>query len=194
MAKPVSILAFAGSTRTDSLNKKLVRLAAKGAEAAGAAVTVIDLRDYALPLYDGDLEAASGIPENGLKLKKLFESHDGLLISSPENNSGYSAVLKNALDWVSRQATKEEASMSGFNGKYGALLAASPGALGGLRGLFALRELLQNMGVTILPRMQAVGQAHTVFDEKGELKDPKLAKSVAGMGAGLVELLQKVRA
>src|SRR5271165_4763264 len=101
------ILAFAGSLRKDSFNKKLVQIAVQGARSAGATVTYIDLKDYPLPIYDGDLEAASGIPENGLKLKKLFAEHDGLMIAAPEYNSSISAVLKNTIDWVSRQLPGE---------------------------------------------------------------------------------------
>src|SRR4051812_15650015 len=102
MAYTPRILAFAGSTRSDSLNKKLVRIAADGARAAGAEVTLVDLRELPMPIYDGDLEAAESLPENAMKLRTLMMSHQGLLISSPEYNSSFSAVLKNAIDWVSR--------------------------------------------------------------------------------------------
>src|SRR5438128_1846133 len=101
------ILAFAGSLRNDSYNKKLVQIAAASARRAGAEVTCIDLKDYPLPIYDGDIEAASGIPENGQKLKKLFLEHDGLLIAAPEYNSSISAALKNTIDWVSRPVPGE---------------------------------------------------------------------------------------
>lgn len=181
--KKAKILAFAGSTREGSYNKKLIRIAEQGAEQAGAEVTHIDLRDYPLPLYDGDLEAGQGLPENALKLKKIFESHDGLLIASPEYNSGYSAVLKNAIDWVSRPATKDEPSFKAFNGKVASLMAASPGALGGLRGLYQLREMLQNINVTVLPKMQALNRAHEAFDETGNLKDTAMRDTVMGLGA-----------
>ena len=102
------ILAFAGSTRTESYNKKLVRLAADAARAAGANVTVIDLRDLPLPLFDEDFETAHGLPENAKKLKSLMKEHDGFLISSPEYNSSITAVLKNAIDWASRPETEDE--------------------------------------------------------------------------------------
>src|SRR3989338_2486857 len=96
------ILAFAGSTRTESFNKKLVQIAVRGAKQAGADVAYIDLRDFPLPLFDGDLEAKEGLPANAKKLKALFLDHQGLLISSPEYNSSISGVLKNTIDWVSR--------------------------------------------------------------------------------------------
>src|SRR5919198_2770214 len=101
------ILAFAGSTRTESFNKKLVRVAVAGARAAGAEVTLIDLRDFPMPLYDGDLEAKEGLPANARKVKDLFLAHQGLLLSCPEYNSSITGVLKNTIDWVSRQAPGE---------------------------------------------------------------------------------------
>src|SRR5438046_3669126 len=104
---PARMRAFAGSTRTNSYNKKLGMIAAEGARAAGAEVTLIDLRDFPMPLYDGDLEESSGIPEHGKRLKRLFLDHQGLLISSPEYNSSISGVLKNSFDWVSRSEPGE---------------------------------------------------------------------------------------
>src|SRR4051812_26801189 len=101
------ILAFAGSLRKESLNKKLLRIAASAARAAGAEVTLIDLKDHPLPIFDQDLETAQGMPENGARLKTLFAEHDGLLIASPEYNSSFTAVLKNTIDWVSRPAPGE---------------------------------------------------------------------------------------
>ena len=124
------ILAFAGSLRRESFNKKLVPIAAKAARDAGAEVTLIDLKDFPLPLFDQDLEAEQGMPENGKKLKQLFIDHDGLLIASPEYNSSITAVLKNAIDWVSRPAPGE-ASLVAFRSKVSTLMSASPGALGG---------------------------------------------------------------
>src|SRR5262249_15022647 len=152
------ILAFAGSTRRESFNKKLLQHAAKGAREAGAEVTLLDLKDIPLPLFDQDLEAEHGMPDNGAKLKKLFIDHDGLLIASPEYNSSVTAVLKNALDWVSRPAPGEP-SLVAFRGKVAALLSASPGALGGLRGLVHVRSILGNIGVIVLPEQFAVPRA-----------------------------------
>lgn len=194
MAKKIKILAFAGATRKGSFNKKLIKLAAKGAEAAGAEVTLVDLRDFPMPLYDGDLEAAEGLPEKAREFKKLLVDSDGILIASPEYNSGYSAVLKNAIDWASRVSAEGEPSLLAFTGKYAALLSASPGALGGIRGLYQLRELLQNINVTVMPKMQAIPKAGEAFDENGALKDEKLAKSVHNIGAELVATLQKIYA
>lgn len=193
MEKKVKILAFAGSTRKDSFNKKLVKAAAKAAEDEGAEVTVIDLKDFPMPLYDGDDEAATGLPPKALELKKLMQESDGFLISSPEYNSGYSAVLKNAFDWASRKSEEGEAGLSAFTGKYAGLLSASPGAMGGLRGLYQLREVLQNINVTVMPVMHALGKAHEAFNDDGSLKDEKAAQSVKNVGANLAKTLKKLK-
>lgn len=185
------ILAFAGSTRTDSFNKKLIRVAADAARAAGAEVTLIDLRDFPMPLFDGDLEDKEGLPENARRLKELFRSHDALLISSPEYNSSITAVLKNTIDWVSRTETDDEPALVAYRGKTAALLAASPGALGGLRGLVHLRAILGNIGVIILPDQVAVPKAHEAFDDKGALKEERTAKQVKGVAESLVTFLKK---
>src|SRR5947199_9822957 len=130
----VKVLVFAGSTRKGSFNKKLASIAAEDARAAGAEVTHIDLRDLPIPLYDGDLEATEGIPPNGRKLKDLMLSHDAFLIASPEYNSSITGVLKNAIDWASRQSANEQP-LECFTGQVVGLCSASPGGLGGLAGL-----------------------------------------------------------
>jgi len=187
------ILAFAGSTRRESFNKKLVAIAAQGAREAGTEVTLIDLKDFPLPLFDQDLEAEQGMPENGKKLKKLFIDHDGLLIASPEYNSSFPAVLKNAIDWVSRPAPGEP-SLVAFRGKVATLMSASPGALGGLRGLVHVRSILGNLGVIVLPDQIAVAQAHEAFNPDGTLKDPKRQARIEGLGRTLAEFLAKLKA
>jgi len=193
MAQTPKILAFAGSTRADSYNKKLVRVAMAGAEAAGAEVTFLDLRDLPLPLYDGDLEASEGLPENARRLKELMVAHHGLLIASPEYNSSVTAVLKNAIDWASR-AEEGEAPLAAYTDKVAALVSASPGALGGLRGLVHLRAILGNIGVLVLPEQIAVPRAHEAFGPEGQLVDPKQQASVEKIGAGLARVLAKLRA
>lgn len=190
MNKP-KILAFAGSTRTDSLNKKLARAAAAIAGEAGAEVTFVDLRDLALPLYDGDLEEASGLPEGARKLKALLRASDGFLIASPEYNSSVTAVLKNALDWASRAETDDEPPLAAFRGKAAALLSASPGALGGLRGLVHLRAILGNIGVIVLPDQVAVSKAHEVFNDDGSLKTEARTAPIHNVTKALVTFLTK---
>jgi len=186
------ILAFAGSTRRESFNKKLVAIAAQGAREAGADVTLIDLKDFPLALFDQDLEAEQGMPENGKKLKKLFIDHDGLLIASPEYNSSFPAVLKNAIDWVSRPAPGEP-SLVAFRGKVATLMSASPGALGGLRGLVHVRSILGNLGVIVLPDQIAVAKAHEAFQQDGSLKDPKQQARIEGLGKTLASFIAKLK-
>ena len=188
------IVAFAGSTRTGSFNKKLVALAADAARGAGATVTVIDLRDLALPLFDGDLEDASGLPEGAKKFKTLLRESDGFLIASPEYNSSVTAALKNAIDWASRSASDDEPPLAAFRGKVAALCSASPGALGGLRGLVHLRAILGNIGVVVLPDQVCISAAHEAFDEAGKLKDERKSKQVSALARGLVDFLAKLKA
>ena len=191
MSEPVKILAFAGSTRRDSWNKKLLHIAIQGARAAGAQVTLIDLKDFPLPLYDGDLEATAGVPENALKLKELFKSHQGLLLACPEYNSSITAVLKNTLDWVSRPVP-DEPPLAAFKGKVVTLISASPGALGGLRGLVHVRAILGNIGCIVLPEQQAVSKASTAFNDAGSLKDEAMQKRIEGLGAQLAQFLARL--
>jgi len=165
------ILFLAGSARKESINKKLVKLAAEMAKAAGAEVTVIDLHDYEMPLYNGDLEMAEGMPENAKKLKQVFINHDGFFIASPEYNGSFSALLKNTIDWMSRPDKENEIPLAAYKGKVAALGAVSPGGLGGLRGLVPLRMLLGNIGVTVIPSQIAIGAGFKAFDSEGLLID-----------------------
>jgi len=177
MAAKPKILCFAGSLRRDSLNKKLVKQAAAIAEKLGAEITCIDLKDYPMPFYDGDVEAESGLPENALKIKQLMKSHDAFLIASPEYNSSISGVLKNTIDWASRPE-KDEKPLACFSGKVAALMAASPGPFGGMRGLVILRMLLSNIGVVVVPEQLAIGKANDAFDQEGKLTDEKNSQSL----------------
>jgi chromate reductase, NAD(P)H dehydrogenase (quinone) len=187
------ILAFAGSLRKESWNKKLVKIAIEGAAAAGAEVTYIDLKDYPLPIYDGDLEEGSGLPENALKLKALFLSHDGFLLSLPEYNSSLSGVFKNVIDWVSRPASSSEVYLSPFIDKVVVLMSASPGALGGMRGLVAARTLLGNIFSVVLPKQKSISHADQAFLPDGNLKEPKKQEEVALLGGELTRFIQKIK-
>jgi len=187
------ILAFAGSIRRDSLNKRLVKLAAVKAREAGGEVTLIDLGDFALPLYDGDLEEAEGAPANATKLFELMKQHSAILLSCPEYNSSISGVLKNVIDWLSRPR-QGELPLAAFSGKVAALLSASPGTLGGLRGLFHVRSILQNIGVLVIPNLVSVSQAHKAFADNGELVDEGLAKKVSQLAYELVNVTNKLNA
>lgn len=182
------ILAFGGSLREESYNHKLVSVAARGAEAAGAKVTLIRLGDYPLPVYDGDIEAREGLPDNARKLKQLMKEHDGFLISAPEYNSSVSGALKNAIDWASRREG-DEGPLECFKGKTVVLMSASPGALGGLRGLVHLRAILGNIQALVLPEQKAVPKANEAFDLDGGIEDPALQEAIEGLGARLAEML-----
>lgn len=186
------ILAFAGSLRSASLNRKLLAVAVGGARDAGAEVTPIDLRDFALPLYDGDLEAAHGIPPPARKLKDLFKAHHGLLIACPEYNTSITAVLKNTLDWVSRPDGAESGQVP-YEGKVAGLFSASPGAFGAVRSLESVRGILMSLGCLVVPRRVAVPRAHEAFAEDGTMKDPKQAETVHGVAAEVVRLIARLR-
>jgi len=192
MPDAVRILAFAGSARTGSYNKQLVRLAADAARRAGAEVTLLDLRDHALPLYDGDLEAAQGLPAPAVAFKQQLVAHDGFLIASPEYNTAISGVLKNAIDWASRPQPGEPPLVA-FRGKTVALLSASPGALGGARGLITLRAILGNIGMYVFPDGLSVPQANEAFNDDGSLKDAKRQAALEKLAAAFVDFTRRLK-
>ena len=189
---PPRILAFAGSTRDGSWNKKLLKVAVDAARAAGAEVTGLDLRDFPMPLYDGDLEAREGIPPVAMGFKKAMLDHQGLLIAAPEYNSSITGVLKNAIDWASRPSPGEPP-LAAFDGKVCGLLSASTGALGGLRGLVHVRAILSNIRVLVIPEQFALSKADAAFDEQGSLKDPRQAASARTVAERLWHVLLRLR-
>lgn len=187
-----NILAFSGSTREGSLNKKLVNIAAEAAREAGGEVSVIDLRDYPLPIYDGDFEAAEGVPENAMKLKALFKQHRGVLIATPEYNTSITGVLKNAIDWVSRPV-EGEAFLECFMGKGAGLLSAALGPVGGLRAQAHLRQILGGIQMIVIPEHWSVpGATDDSFDEDGNLKDATGQTMVRGVGSALAGFLTRL--
>lgn len=181
------ILAFAGSTRTRSFNKLLVRNAAQIAERQGAQVSLIDLRDFPMPIYDGDLEENHGIPATALKLRAIMCAHHGMLISCPEYNSAITAVLKNAIDWVSRPV-EGEAALAAFSGRTAALIATSPGALGGMRTLVSVRTILGNLGMIVVPKQFSLPKAGVAFDGDGKLNDETAANRLAEVTQQLIKI------
>ena len=165
------LLFFAGSTRSASFNKKLARLGATIASSDGTDATFVDLIDYDMPLYNGDLEAELGPPENARRLKKLFEQHNGIMIACPEYNSSITPLLKNTLDWVSR-VREEDGTVTVFKTRVFLLASASSGGMGGLRGLNGVRPVLElGLGALVLPDQFALPRAHTAFAEDGSLYD-----------------------
>lgn len=170
----IRILCFAGSARRESLNKKLARAAAAALREASGEATFIDLDDYPLPVYHGDLEAAEGVPAPARALADLVRSHHGLLIASPENNASVSALLKNTIDWLSR--IKE---VDVLGGRVAALTAASPGAFGGVRGLYHLRAMLNTLGCEVIATQFVLPRAHQAFDADGALADARSREQLA---------------
>ena len=187
------ILAFAGSARKDSLNKKLLKIAAAGAAAAGAEVTLVDLADFAMPLFNQDLESEQGMPEKAGEFKKLMSAHDGFLIASPEYNGAFSPLLKNTIDWASRSESDDEPPLVAYRGKTAAIMATSPGGLGGMRGMVMLRMLLGNLGVMVLPDQQAVPNGFKVFNDDGSMNDGKLEKRIRTLGENFVGFTDKLK-
>jgi chromate reductase len=186
-----SVLVIAGSTRTEAFSKQLARAAARSIDQAGGTATLVDLRDYPLPLYDGDLEASIGLPEQALRLRELMLRHQALLVATPEYNASIPAVLKNAIDWVSRPHAPEPG-VSAYRDKVAALLSSSPGALGGLRGLVHLRQILQNVGCLVITEQFALGNAGAAFDADGNLADARQAAGVAGVVRRLLDVSGKL--
>jgi chromate reductase len=183
----IRILSLSGSSRRGSLNQKLLDQAADGARAAGAEVTSIRLSDFELPIYDIDWEAERGLPKGAQELKALLAGHQGLLIATPEHNGGYTALLKNALDWMSRP--------NGFpSGKVAALVSASPGLLGGVKSQLSLQIVLNKLGVHVIPESFALGAAHQCFDAEGGLKDANAEKAVRAVGTALAEMISRIGA
>lgn len=166
------LLFFAGSAREKSFNKKLAKLGESIADANGIKATFVDLADYPMPIYCGDLEAREGAPDNVRKLKALMMVHSGIFIASPEYNASFSPLLKNALDWVSHTRDEGEEPLQVFKTRVFAVGAASPGGMGGLRGLSQLRLVLEiGVGALVLPDQFVVPRAAEAFDEQGHLKN-----------------------
>jgi NAD(P)H-dependent FMN reductase len=187
------VLVLAGSIRTGSLNARLAALAAKEIARAEADVTRISLVDYPLPLYDGDLEARSGPPENAVKLKRTFCAHQGVFIASPEYNASMTPLLKNAIDWISRVRESKEPPLAAYRNRVFALGAASNGTYGGMRSLMALRHVLElGCGALVIPEQIAVREASHAFDENDDLKDERNAGLLKAVAGRLVELARQL--
>lgn len=186
------ILAFAGSLRTGSYNKKLVTIAGEAARAAGALVTYIDLRDFPMPIFDEDIESEHGLHPNARKLQGIMLENDGFLIACPEYNSSITAVLKNTIDWTSR-GFPGQTPLACYAGKVVGLMSASPGALGGLRGLVTVRSILGNISCIVIPEQIAVPKAHELFQEDGSLKDAGLQAGVARVGQRVAGVISKLK-
>jgi NAD(P)H-dependent FMN reductase len=183
------ILVIPGSLRTGSCNVRLAALATKELALAEAEVSRISLADYALPLYDAELNAKAGPPHNAVQLKRMLAAHQGIFIATPENNASVPAVVKNAIDWVSRVRERSEAPYAAFRGRVFALGAASTSPYGGMHALTALRQVLEiGCGALVLPEQVTVARADQAFDETDNLKDDQLAASLRAVVRRLVEM------
>ncbi|MGH6824872.1 NADPH-dependent FMN reductase [Methyloceanibacter sp.] len=166
------LLFFAGSTREGSYNKTLARLAQHIATANGIEGVLVDLRDYPMPLYNGDLEAEQGPPQKAAEFKALLAEYQGVFIASPEYNSSVTPLLKNTIDWVTRVRAKGETGLEVYKSRVFAISGASPGYYGAMRSLLNLRQILEvGVGATVIPQQLALPRANDAFDEAGSLKD-----------------------
>jgi chromate reductase, NAD(P)H dehydrogenase (quinone) len=180
------LLFFAGSARQASFNKRLAKLGSEIAAANGIDATFLDLGHYPLPVYDGDLEAGQGVPENAEKLFDIFRSHHGVMVMAPEYNASITPLLKNSLDWISRVRKDDASAQSAFKDKVFALAAASPGGTGGMRGLFMVRHLLQyGLGAFVLADQFLLPRAAKGFDDDGHLADKDAQDRFKALISGL---------
>ncbi len=197
MSASPKILCFAGSARTGSLNKRLAGAMVTAIGTAGGAAQRLDLADYPMPIYDGDLETRDGVPENARKLANVIASHGGLFIASPEYNASIAPLLKNSLDWVSRiRDTGIDGLPSGIDiikTRVIALGAASPGGTGGMRGLIALRYTLEmGFGALVLPDQMLLARAATAFTDTGDIAEQDVAARLATLAAKLTETVARL--
>ena len=184
------ILAFAGSTRKESWNRKVLAVAVAGARDAGAEVTLVNLADYPMPIYNADLHTADGVPAAMLELRKLMMSANGLLIASPEYNTSITPLLKNTIDWLSQEVNGESGNAP-FEGKIGGLMGASNGAFGTIRALPHVSYIFSNLGVFMLPVVAVPGVAKS-FDEAGNMTNERTKKMLSGLGARLANTIVKL--
>lgn len=182
----MKILAFAASRRKESLNRKLIRLAADIAAGEGVDVDLAEFREFDMPLYDGDHEQEFGLPAGALELKCRVEAADALMIATPEYNYSMPGPLKNAFDWVSRARPMP------WRGRSVYLMSASPSGMGGVRGLWQVRVPFEGCGALVFPDMFTLPQARQAFDENGQLRDPKVRERLEKEVAGFVRLADAV--
>jgi chromate reductase, NAD(P)H dehydrogenase (quinone) len=187
---PTKILVFAGSIRTGALSVKLAAAAAKEIALVDAEVTTISLGDYPLPIYDGDIEAEKGVPDNAAKLARLIVAHQGVFVSTPEYNHSLPPLLTNTLAWISR--IKHTGTMP-YRHKVYAMGGSSDGRFGGARAIVELRRVLaSSLGGIVIPSRVEVPMAQDAFDEAGELIDEASAKMLKVVARQLVDLARRL--
>ena len=188
----LKILVIPGSLRTGSLNAKLAAVAAHALVREGADVTRISLADFPLPIYDGDMQAKSGVPKHAVNLKRMIGAHHGVLIVTPEYNSSVPALVKNTIDWISRVQDPHETRGQVFRERAFAIAAASGNRLGGTRALAALRLILTACHATVVPNQLALSFAEEAYDDKDRLKHQGDIDALNAMVRQLVEFSQRM--
>ncbi len=188
------ILVLAGSIRSGSFNTRLAGAAMRELSLGDCEVTRISLEDYPLPIYNADLEVSEGVPENAIRLAKLFDAHDGFFIVGPEYNGSLSPLLKNTIDWISRVSSDGERDIIPYRGKVAVIAAASPGAMGGMTMLYHLRDILVRLGVLVLSEQVAVGGAASAFDEDERLENERTAGLFSDACKALIEKTSYMKA
>src|SRR5437764_14650849 len=188
----LKILVIPGSLRTGSLNAKLAAAAAHELAQSGAEVTRISLADFPLPIYDGDLQARSGVPKQAINLKRMIGAHHGTLIVTPEYNASVPALVKNTIDWVSRVQDPHESRGQVFRERAFAIAAASAGRFGGTRALAALRLILTACHATVVPNQLALSFAEAAYDDKDRLKHTADVEALNALARQLIEFSQRM--
>jgi NAD(P)H-dependent FMN reductase len=191
MAAP-KILIIPGSLRTGSRNAKLAATAADAFVQAGVDVTRISLGDFALPIYDGDLQAKSGVPKNAINIKRMIAAHQGVLLVTPEYNSSVPALVKNSIDWVSRVQDPSESRGQVFRERAFAIASASAGRLGGTRALAALRLILSACHATVIPNQLALSFADDAYDDTDRLKHASDIEALQALVRQLIDFAQRM--
>src|SRR3984957_11012487 len=188
----LKILVIPGSLRTGSLNAKLAAVAAHQFAQAGVEVTRLSLADFPLPIYDGDLQTRSGVPKNAVDLKRMIGTHHGVLMVTPEYNSSVPALLKNAIDWVTRVQDAHETRGQVFRDRAFAIAAASESRLGGTQSLAALRLILSACHATFIPNQLALAFAGEAYDDMDRLKHPADIETLGALVRQLIDVSQRM--
>ena len=178
----MKLLAVAASLRRGSWNRKLLGCAVSAVRERGVEVDVAEFAEFGVPLYNADVQTASGIPGGAVEFGRRIGAADGLLLVSPEYNYSLPGTLKNLIDWVSRIRPVP------LRGKHGVLLAASTGQFGGIRGLWQLRIPLEGLGLIVFPDMFSLAGAPKAFTEEGELADPATAERLGKLLDGYLDM------
>ena len=188
----LKILVIPGSLRSGSLNAKLAAVIAHALAKEGADVTRISLSDFPLPIYDGDLQAKSGVPKHAVNLKRMMAAHHGILIVTPEYNSSVPALVKNTIDWVSRVQEPHEARGQIFRERVFAIASASGNRLGGARALAALLLILSACHAQVIPNQLALSFAEDAYDEMDRLKNAADVEALKALVRQLIDVSQRM--